>query len=280
MTERDNSTPYWGHSTSTLDWCEENYVDHKYIAEFVNTTTNLIFIGLASFGIYITAKYGFETRFTIAYAAIALIGIGSWMFHMTLLYEFQLLDELPMIYGTCVLVHNIFETGHKRKYGIYLPLGLFVYASSITIAYLYILNPVFHQVSYAILVTVLNIRSYYLLSLIPKGNLHSTLKKLLFGAWAMFGMGFFLWNVDNIACDNLKLARARVGRPLGYLLELHGWWHIGTAFGTYYWIVFNQYLRVALLGKENEWKLNWTGFGAIPYMSINDNAKKDYVKVH
>lgn len=31
---------YWGIPTSTIDWCEENYVVSTYIAEAINTTTN------------------------------------------------------------------------------------------------------------------------------------------------------------------------------------------------------------------------------------------------
>ena len=34
-----------------------------------------------------------------------IVGIGSWMFHMTLLYEMQLLDELPMVWGSSYMVY-------------------------------------------------------------------------------------------------------------------------------------------------------------------------------
>ena len=30
---------FWGRATSTLDWCEENYITSFYIAEFCETTT-------------------------------------------------------------------------------------------------------------------------------------------------------------------------------------------------------------------------------------------------
>jgi dihydroceramidase len=33
-----------------------------------------------------------------------LVGIGSTMFHMTLKYPMQLMDELPMIYGSCIFI--------------------------------------------------------------------------------------------------------------------------------------------------------------------------------
>lgn len=36
---------------------------------------------------------------------LSVVGLGSWAFHMTLLYEMQLFDELPMVWGTCVLVY-------------------------------------------------------------------------------------------------------------------------------------------------------------------------------
>ena len=42
-------------------------------------------------------------RFHLCFASLLIVGIGSGMFHMTLLYEMQLLDELPMIWGGFIL---------------------------------------------------------------------------------------------------------------------------------------------------------------------------------
>uniref|UniRef100_A0AAY4D5R5 Alkaline ceramidase n=1 Tax=Denticeps clupeoides TaxID=299321 RepID=A0AAY4D5R5_9TELE len=89
---------YWGTPTSTLDWCEDNYVVSFYVAEFWNTVSNLIMILPPIYGAIKTFKDGLETRYVFAFLGLAAVGIGSWCFHMTLLYEMQLLDELPMIY--------------------------------------------------------------------------------------------------------------------------------------------------------------------------------------
>jgi len=183
-------------------------------------------------------------------------------------------------FGLIFLNSNIhsFETGEKRKFGLYLPSALLVYASSVTAAYLYINNPVFHQISYALLVSILNFRSYYLLTQIPKGPTQMCMKKLLFTAWTTFGLGFFLWNIDNITCHQLRQARHKIGMPLSHLLELHGWWHIGTAFGTYYWVVFSSYIRVVLLHKDNEYHIKWK-LGFVPYVAKINNISKKEIKL-
>uniref|UniRef100_A0AAX7V1J2 Alkaline ceramidase n=1 Tax=Astatotilapia calliptera TaxID=8154 RepID=A0AAX7V1J2_ASTCA len=95
---------YWGRPTSTLDWCEENYVVSFYIAEFWNTVSNLIMILPPIYGAIQTFRDGLESRYICSFLGLAAVGVGSWCFHMTLLYEMQLLDELPMIYSTCVFV--------------------------------------------------------------------------------------------------------------------------------------------------------------------------------
>lgn len=38
-------------------------------------------------------------RYQIIFCSLLTVGVGSWMFHMTLQYEMQLLDELPMVWG-------------------------------------------------------------------------------------------------------------------------------------------------------------------------------------
>ena len=59
------------------------------------------------------SKQFYETtlfcRFFFSYLCLLSIGIGSWMFHMTLQYEMQLMDELPMVYACAVFVYCLYE---------------------------------------------------------------------------------------------------------------------------------------------------------------------------
>ena len=66
-----------------------------------------------------------------------LTGIGSWMFHMTLLYEMQLLDELPMVWGSCYMVYVHYKVQvEKNKKSWKMATMMLLYAVIVTIVYL------------------------------------------------------------------------------------------------------------------------------------------------
>lgn len=75
---------YWHPITSTLDWCECNYVVSYYCAEFVNTLTNVLFITLAIKGMYNCWEHGHDRVFFIAFLGYLIVGSGSFAFHLTL----------------------------------------------------------------------------------------------------------------------------------------------------------------------------------------------------
>uniref|UniRef100_A0A671KU08 Alkaline ceramidase n=1 Tax=Sinocyclocheilus anshuiensis TaxID=1608454 RepID=A0A671KU08_9TELE len=99
---------YWGTSTSTLDWCEENYVVSYYIAEFWNTVSNLIMILPPIYGAIQTCKDGLEVRYVWSFLGLAAVGIGSWSFHMTLQYEMQVSWTFLQPFKMCILLPMAF----------------------------------------------------------------------------------------------------------------------------------------------------------------------------
>jgi hypothetical protein len=89
---------------STVDWCEENYVISDYIAEFWNAISGLsILISTLYFYIGKNAQIK-DTKYMMYFQNInlklTLVSIGTILFHSTLLYKYQLLDEIPMIWVT------------------------------------------------------------------------------------------------------------------------------------------------------------------------------------
>jgi len=233
---------YWGPITSTLNWCEEDYYATIYSAEIVNTLTNLLFIFLALKGIINCLKHGHDQIFLVAFIGYGIVGTGSFLFHATLKYPMQLVDELSMIYTTCLMNYASFSHHRSQKSRFVLGVGLLSLAVFITMYYHYLQDPVFHQNAYALLTAVVLLRSMYLmedrlrplahagdfesLSLEDQANL-----KILHSMWTLIGCGlatflggFAIWALDNKYCGALIGWRRSIGLPWGILLEGHGWW--------------------------------------------------------
>jgi len=87
----------WGNHTGTIDWCETNYTHTPYIAEFINTLTNVPVILLGLYGAVISTLNGINRRYILCYLGLSLIGIGSIGYHCTLTWNWQLMDEMPMV---------------------------------------------------------------------------------------------------------------------------------------------------------------------------------------
>ena len=137
MGDNDNNG-FWGTRTATIDWCERNYEVTGYIAEFWNTVTNLVMILFPMYAVYWSLRqrskqfeqiskvrrnnpeknkflYVVPMPFIYCQLALLMVGIGSWMFHMTLLYSMQLLDELPMIWTSSILIYSYYDLIEKTS---------------------------------------------------------------------------------------------------------------------------------------------------------------------
>ncbi|KAJ1019550.1 hypothetical protein NDA18_006028 [Ustilago nuda] len=235
---------YWGPITSTLLWCESKYAFSPYIAEPVNTFTNLFFVSLSLYGFHTTRSQCLALRYSICHLGVALVGVGSALFHGTLKHEMQLLDELPMIYTSAIMTYCLTETSKgyaNPRFPLLLPAALVALTGWITAVYLWNGNPLFHQVAYAAMQVLSTARVIYLLRS-SKSQLNTTtlakerkeeITNLYIFGTLIFLLGFAVWNIDNIFCYNLHQARNKLGYPCALLLEGHGWWHILTGWGAY-----------------------------------------------
>ncbi|KAF8665359.1 hypothetical protein AX16_000378 [Volvariella volvacea WC 439] len=228
---------YFGPVTATLDWCEANYQFSHYVAELANTFSNLFTIALSWYGAQIAYRQSLPIRYLVGYAGVALVGIGSFAFHATLLYEAQLADELPMIYVGAMSLWLSFDTdngfGLQSSRTRALVALMVIFNILFTYSYYLYRNPVYHQVVFATIVISVTARITYLLKWSPSaGRIPAETKALigrLFGLGsALFAFGFFIWNLDNIFCDTLTLWKRVIGWPLAFGLEGHSWWHIFT----------------------------------------------------
>ncbi|XP_029111229.1 alkaline ceramidase 3-like isoform X1 [Scleropages formosus] len=208
-----------------------------------NTVSNLIMIIPPIFGAIQTFRDGMEVRYVFAFLGLAAVGVGSWCFHMTLQYEMQLLDELPMIYSCCVFVYCLYECFKQENTVHHLVIViLFMFSVIVTVVYLQWKEPVFHQVMYGILVGCLVLRSVFIVTWV-----YPWLQPLAYTSLTVFLMGFLLWNIDNIFCDTLRDARRKLPPIVGAVTQFHAWWHILTGLGSYLHILFSLQTRTTYL---------------------------------
>jgi len=183
------------------------------------------------------------------------------MFHSTLRRTWELFDGLSMIYGTCILVWMLFEFRAVPAYNRWLPATLVLYSAVIT--YILYMNLQFNvplfEIAYASLVVTMVWRSVSVVTSVKDGTLRSDLSRLLYRAGLVYGVGFILWNIDNNYCQELRHLKTMTNLPLSALFEFHGWWHIGSGFGTYIHIVFIQYYHQFAIGQGDMWEVRWFG---------------------
>eukprot|EP01135_Chromosphaera_perkinsii_P005083 Nk52_evm8s314 gene=Nk52_evmTU8s314 len=102
----DKMGPYWGEPTSNVNWCEIDYNQTPYVAEFWNSMTSLAMAAMAFSGI-ITLGRQIDALNAFNYAMFLVVGLGSALFHGTLLYTAQMLDEVPMILASVSLLYSL-----------------------------------------------------------------------------------------------------------------------------------------------------------------------------
>ncbi|KAJ2710159.1 alkaline ceramidase ydc1 [Coemansia spiralis] len=247
-----------------------------YVAEFWNSFTNLTMLVLAALGIYSATKNGHGKRIVAMYAAQLVVGLGSAAFHATLKYTSQMLDELPMLYLCAIGFYAIAEMNRDVRYGIKLPLAIGSVQAAITLAYLFWLqNPVFHQTVFALTAFAAVFLGYKRLH---EMEVSSATRRLLFrlnllGHLGLLG-GFLVWNIDNVFCHRLRSYRSYVGAPLDALLQLHGWWHIMSAYGSTYILLWVHMLRLTRMDQDHLFSIHYF-FGLFPYVDIQLPKKVD-----
>lgn len=176
-----------------------------------------------------------------------------------LIVEFQLLDELPMIYTTLVMFWGVFDYGLSALHSSLLAGFTAGLGGGITWYYLVNKNPVFHEVAYGVITASVIFQSCYLAYYHVKDPIAlKEMRKLAVIGFVSFMTGFGLWGIDRGQCSSLTSAKHWMGIPFGFILELHGWWHLLTGLGVAFFIVVSCQLRVHLSHEEAEFEMQYT----------------------
>eukprot|EP00808_Paulinella_micropora_P018902 g31968.t1 len=249
MTNSDRPLGLWvfERRTSDIDWCEENNSFVPYIEEFWNTISNGLFLVLGviysefwntiSNGlflvlgvIYSVLHRDFAVRcqctksLLVAHFLVFVVGFGSALFHATLSYFGQLLDEIAILW---VLFGFVSATFYRRSWKISKP--LFQFLAWLLCVLLTPLTFIFPVVNAFALMTMCACVFWYLSSRTRKMRpVYFTFlcNRLQFNGPVLFGMALFCWINDRIPVMCHLWHPLRQIPYLGFLFQLHAWWHI------------------------------------------------------
>lgn len=237
----------FSYQSSSIDWCEQNYVYSNYIAEFWNTITNILVMILGISGLYLSSNYEAYNlynnrpayRYKIYYGLLLFIGFGSFVFHGMLSRFGQILDEgaiLTMIYFATMcesiphaMISSIFVFGIISCWYynlVYTPYLLFL-MGSITF---YLIQKKWKQVT--------------------KNSNKPLVKEFYYFSVITFACSFFCWIIDQLCI---------------FSFQFHALWHILSGISIYTILLVECYA----LSSKSVIKY----YGIIPYI-YHQNVKK------
>lgn len=164
-----------------------------------------------------------------------------------------------MIYTTLIMFWGIFDYGLSPLLSRTLALFTALLGGGITWYYLVNKNPIFHEIAYGLITLSVLFRSSYLAyTQVKDTSASKQMRYIAVSGAVLFLSGFGLWGIDRGQCTNLTVAKHWMGIPWGFILELHGWWHLLTGLGVAFFIVVLTQLRMHLIHQEGEFEMQYT----------------------
>jgi dihydroceramidase len=237
LPEKTDSPPdftpgYWGEKTSTVNWCESDYVVTYYVAEFCNTMSSMCMIGIGGYGLVMHYRTA-EKRFLLSFAIVVFVGFGSMLFHGTLLRHMQLLDELPMVWcnGAFFFILLSMETESGESVAVSMRRAGWITALIVVETALIVIFDTASQGMF-LLCYGSGVVFEVVLSIKLSRKYNANGQVLLFETGCgMYGAGLIMWLTDRCFCTTV--------RPL----HLHSLWHFCATTGTTSFILFWMWLR-------------------------------------
>ncbi|KAJ5184837.1 alkaline phytoceramidase, partial [Penicillium cf. griseofulvum] len=228
-------------------FCETDYAVSRYIAEFINTLSNVIYIIYGVYGLRqlrSKANKNSDPLRALPYWGLIAVGLCSFAFHLSLKYHTQMMDDLSMHFTTTPVLHRVLTANSNRRESIVIAMVLSSILLVLITFHMITNELIVHSVSFVGTVTIIGVRTIGLVrsrTLPDSAARRQVWGMVRFGA-VIFNVGYWLWLVDQWACGFLTKTREAIGLPWAFVLELHGWWHICTGIGAYTFIAVVDHL--------------------------------------
>lgn len=235
-----------------------------YVAEWYNTLSNILAVclGLNALRLSNGLRRAKDPAVLACYISCLLaVFSGSFCFHATLKYTSQMLDEIPMIYGACLLHYAFRPSAMSARVLVVIALVITVCMALWQVMAL--------RLAYGSLVGSLIVRSVAASSRAGKASAtagvsnNNSVPSLLAPAACIYGFGLILWLMEQFFCPHTRW------------IQLHAWWHCLTGVGTYLWIEYCAARGLRRAGKKVA--CAWTVRGMIPFIYEDGTWPKERI---
>jgi dihydroceramidase len=242
----------WSPPTSRANFCEEDYVFTFYLAEFINSVTNIAYVYLALRAMYRPGTGGVKLDFMSI--SLFALGIGSFLFHATLRQTLEFADELSMLGLTWSMLQAILTVRQSPRSARLISVGLAIIFIGFSVFYVYSAKIIYQVIAFATGIGLVTLRSQYLYHWSQPRFEAAQSHDWNWRTWKAIGIclfGYALWNIDLEYCAELRAFRQQIGLPWAWMLELHGWWHLLTAVGASMFMEVAREVREEVKRKRN-----------------------------
>lgn len=126
-----------------------------------------------------------------------------------------------VIWTTCIMAAMVWSWDFSNAIAYSVYAALVFTATAITVIYMHIKDPTFHQVAYALLTALVLTRSIYLLySRVDNSDAKKNMLWTIVIGVTTFLTGFLLWIIDNEFCDALRSVRHQIGIPWAFFFGM------------------------------------------------------------
>jgi len=252
--------------SSPVDWCESNYIHSPFIAEFVNTMSNVLFFALPPLLIWLFLPYGksFNRGVHIIWGMLIVVGICSAYFHATLSLLGQLLDELAILWVVAAAFALWYPTHYlpqcfenKRPMFQAIVLGIAIVSSGLAL-----LQPAVNAFA------LMTLAVPALMLMITELNRCRNSRVLRLGTrcGAVWLLAVACWINDKLFCETWSALN---------FPYLHAFWHILIFIASYTACVLFAYFDAQHQVPEQRpelrfWPVDRFEFLGVPYVGLSD----------
>ncbi|KAK4184536.1 putative alkaline ceramidase family protein [Podospora australis] len=258
----------WSPPTSSANFCEEDYAISIYLAEFINSLTNLVYVYYALQAMYrprnltpgsketTQTRSLFSPKTDFMSISLLILGICSFAFHASMRQTMQFADELAMLGLAWALLQGVLTVRTRwSTWDRVTNFGMVVAFPAFSAFYIHTGKIIYHATVFTLILALIIARGYYFFYIRKPGFPPAKVRD-----WRIRGrkilvvliVGYVLWQCDLEFCAQLRRWRGQMGLPWAWVLELHGWWHVFTAFSAAKFMDIVRELQFELRAEEEK----------------------------